>query len=438
MKIPKRIASVIINSLKGGVVPRIGLPYITVGRENEINALLHDVDIISEGGSSFRFIVGRYGSGKSFLLQTIRGHVMDRGFVVVDADLSPERRLQGTRGQGLATYRELIKNMSTKTRPEGGALTLILDRWINAAMQSAHEESGIDPGSPDFPPVAEKKIRQAVAGLNDMVHGFEFSRLLVMYYRSYLENDDETKNRIVKWFRGEYSTKSEAKSELGINIIITDDDWYDYLKLFASFLVQAGYSGLIVLIDELVNIYKITNTISRQYNYEKILTMYNDTLQGRASYLGIVMSGTPQTLEDTRRGVYSYEALRSRLAEGKFAREGMTDLLAPVIRLQPLSNEEMLVLVEKLADIHAVLFDYERKIGQDELIDFIKIEYGRVGADVNITPREIIRDFIELLDIVYQNPGSTVASILSSDSFAFAKSEMDEQVQDEEFAEFDI
>ena len=263
MKIPKRIASVIINSLKGGVVPRIGLPYITVGRENEINALLHDVDIISEGGSSFRFIVGRYGSGKSFLLQTIRGHVMDRGFVVVDADLSPDRRLQGTRGQGLATYRELIRNMSTKTRPEGGALTLILDRWINAALQNAEEESGIDPSSPDFPLMAEKKIRQAVSGLNDMVHGFEFSRLLVMYYRSYLQDDDETKNRIVKWFRGEYSTKSEARAELGVNIIISDDDWYDYLKLFASFLRQAGYSGLIVLIDELVNIFKITNTVSR-------------------------------------------------------------------------------------------------------------------------------------------------------------------------------
>lgn len=438
MKIPKRIASVVINSLKGGVVPRIGLPYITVGRENEINALLHDVDIIAEGGSSFRIIVGRYGSGKSFLLQTIRGHVMDRGFVVVDADLSPDRRLQGTRGQGLATYRELIRNMSTKTRPEGGALTLILDRWISNVLQKTEQEDGIPPESHDFQKMAEKNIRSAVSGLNDMVHGFEFSRLLIMYYRSYLEDDDEIKNRIVKWFRGEYTTKSEARAELGVNLIISDDDWYDYLKLFACFLRQAGYSGLIVLIDELVNIFKISNTVSRQNNYEKILSMYNDTLQGKASYLGIVMSGTPQTLEDTRRGIYSYEALRSRLAEGKFSRDGRTDLLAPVIRLKPLSNEEMLVLVEKLAEIHAVLFDYERRISQDELIEFIRIEYGRVGADVNITPREIIRDFIELLNIAYQNPELPVSAIISSDSFSFAKSELDEMEADEEFAEFEI
>ena len=271
-----------------------------------------------------------------------------------------------------------------------------------------------------------------------MVHGFEFSRLLVLYYRSYIGNDDEKKDQVIKWFRGEYSTKTEARSELGVNIIITDDDWYDYIKLFACFLRQAGYSGLMVLIDELVNVFKISNTVSRQNNYEKILTMYNDTLQGKASYLGIVMSGTPQTLEDTRRGIYSYEALRSRLAEGKFSKDGMTDLLAPVIRLRPLSNEEMLVLVEKLSEIHAVLFDYERTVTQDELAEFIRIEYGRVGADVNITPREIIRDFIELLNIVFQNPGSSVLDILRSDKFAFAKSELDEQVTDGEFAEFDI
>lgn len=128
-RVPKRIAQIVLNSLKGGVVPRIGLPYITVGRKAEIEALLHDVDVIQEGGASFRFIVGRYGSGKSFLLQTIRNYVMDKKFVVVDGDLSPERRLQGSKGQGLATYRELIQNLSTKTRPEGGALTLILDQF---------------------------------------------------------------------------------------------------------------------------------------------------------------------------------------------------------------------------------------------------------------------------------------------------------------------
>ena len=363
---------------------------------------------------------------------------MDRGFVVVDADLSPERRLQGTRGQGLATYRELIRNMSTKTRPEGGALTLILDRWINNVLQETADQSGLDSDAPEFPALAERKIRETVSGLNDMVHGFEFAKLLVMYYRSYLNDDADTKDMIVKWFRGEYTTRTEARNDLGVNIIITDDDWYDYLKLFAQFLTQAGYAGLLVLIDELVNIYKIPNLTSRSYNYEKILTMYNDTLQGKASHLGIIMSGTPQAIEDTRRGVYSYEALRSRLAEGKFAVDGRTDLLAPVIRLSPLTNEEMLVLTEKLADIHAVLFDYERTITQQELIDFIRIEYSRVGADINITPREIIRDFIELLNIAYQDPSASVSQILSSSSFDFAKSELQEQETDSEFAEFTV
>ena len=243
---------------------------------------------------------------------------------------------------------------------------------------------------------------------------------------------------MVKWFRGEYANKTEARAELGVNIVITDDDWYEYLKLFAMFLKRAGYSGMMILIDELVNIYKIPNSITRQYNYEKILTMYNDTLQGKAQYLGIIMSGTPQCIEDRRRGVYSYEALRSRLAEGRFGREEYRDMLAPVIRLAPLTNEEMLVLIEKLADIHAGLFDYERTLTQEDLITFIKIEFGRIGADAHITPREVIRDFIELLDIVCQNPDLKVADLLGSEQFEYAKTPVDSEPVEESFTEFEI
>lgn len=438
MKIPKRIASVIINSLKGGVVPRIGLPYITVGREHEINALLHDIEIISEGGASFRFIAGRYGSGKSFLLQTIRNYAMDRNFVVVDADLTPERRLQGTRGQGLATYKELIRNMSTRTRPEGSALTLILDRWISSVQSEAMDSLGCGFDDPRLAPETERRIRGVVGELSEMVHGFDFAKLLTIYYKAYIGGDDESKAKVVKWFRGEYSLKSEAKAELGVNIIVTDDDWYDYIKLFAAFLKRAGYDGMLILIDELVNIYKIPNSITRQYNYEKILTMYNDALQGKAHHLGIIMSGTLQCIEDQRRGVYSYEALRSRLEQGRFGSDEHSDMLAPVIKLNPLSCEEMLVLTEKLADIHAELFGYERTLGQEELIAFIKIEYGRIGADKNITPREVIRDFIELLNISFQNPGLTVSQLLGSEGFEYARSEVDEENVEKEFAEFEI
>lgn len=437
-RVPKRIAQTVLNSLKGGVVPRIGLPYITVGRKDEIAALLHDVDIIAEGGASFRFIVGRYGSGKSFLLQTIRNYVMDKNFVVVDGDLSPERRLQGTKGQGLATYRELIQNLSTKTRPEGGALTLILDRWINSVQTQVAQETGLNDADPKFEQEVDKKIYAVISNLNELVHGFDFAKLLNMYYHAYMADDDKTKSKVIKWFRGEYTHKTEAKKELGVSVIISDDDWYEYLKLFASFFRQAGYSGLMVMIDELVNIFKIPNSISRQYNYEKILTMYNDTLQGKAKYLGIIMAGTPQAVEDRRRGVYSYEALRSRLAEGKFAQDGARDMYALVIKLEPLTAEEMLVLTEKLADMHAGLYGYERAITDNDLAKFIKIEYARIGADTNITPREIIRDFIELLDIVWQNPKTKIEDLLNSEQFSYAKSEAVSNNKDDDYTEFTI
>ena len=437
LKIPKRIARTLISSLKGGVVPRIGLPYITVGRKNEIDALLHDVEVIADGGASFRFIVGRYGSGKSFLLQTLRNYVMERGFVVVDADLSPERRLQGTKGQGLATYRELVRNMATKTRPEGGALPLILDRWISEIQQQVVTETGLALNDGRLDGLVEQKIGQGIHALNEMVHGFDFARLLTLYYRSYRQGDEATKAKVIQWFRGEFHTKTEARQELGVNIIISDEDWYEYLKIFALFLKQAGYAGLLVCIDELVNIYKIPHAITRQYNYEKILTMYNDTLQGKAHYLGIIMGGTPQCMEDPRRGVYSYEALRSRLAEGHFGGEHK-DLLAPVIRLQPLTSDEMLVLVEKLAEIHGVLYGYDPKVTQEDLAAFIRIEFQRIGADSHITPREVIRDFIEVLDILYQHPELTVEGLLHSDSFQYAKNAVEGEETAPEFAEFTV
>ena len=437
-KVPRRISQTVLNSLKGGVVPRIGLPYITVGRRAEIEALLHDVDIISEGGASFRFIVGRYGSGKSFLIQAIRNYVMDKGFIVCDADLSPERRLQGTHGQGLATYRELISNLSTKTKPEGGALTLVLDRWISSVQTEAVRETGLTPGDPALSKAVDSKIFEVTSSISELVHGFEFAQLLSAYYHAYIEGDDETKSNVVRWFRGEFALKKEAKEALGVNIIITDDDWYEYLKLFAMFFRLAGYSGMMIMIDELVNIYKIPNSITRQYNYEKMLTMYNDTLQGKAKYLGIIMGATPETLEDKRRGIYSYEALRSRLAEGKFSRPGARDMLAPVIRLDPLTPEEMLVLCEKLTDMHADLYGYDSRVTTEDLSSFIKIEFERVGADSNITPREIIRDYIELLDLLYQNPEMNITELLASDEFSYTKSEAVSDEASEDFAEFTI
>ena len=437
-KVPKRISQTVLNSLKGGVVPRIGLPYITVGRKNEIEALLHDVDIISEGGASFRFIVGRYGSGKSFLMQTIRNYVMDRGFIVADADLSPEHRLQGTRGQGLATYRELIGNLSTKTKPEGGALTLVLDRWISTVQNDTVRESGLGPGDPALAAETERKIFAVTSSVSELVHGFEFAKLLSAYYRAYVDGDDGTKAKVVRWFRGEYTLKSEARNELGVNMVITDDDWYDYLKLFATFFRLAGYTGMMIMVDELVNIYKIPHSVTRQNNYEKILTMYNDTLQGKARYLGIIMGATPQALEDRRRGIYSYEALRSRLAEGRFSKPGARDLLAPVIRLEPLNAEEMLVLCEKLADMHAGLYGYERSMTTDDLAGFIRIEFDRIGADRNITPREVIRDFIELLDLLSQNPDMALEELLESDGFTYAGSDAVSDETQAGFTEFTL
>lgn len=437
-KVPKRIATTIINSLRGGVVPRNGTGYIAVGREHEIKALLNDVEIIEDGGATFRFIVGRYGSGKSFLFQTIRSYVMDKGFVVVDADLSPERRLTGNKGQGLATYKELVKNMSTKTKPEGGALSLILERWINSIKTQVVQNNSFEVGSDEFNKAVEKEIYVVINEIQELVNGFDFANIISLYWKASRTGNDELKNNVLRWLRGEYRLKSDVRKELGVSAIITDDNWYDYIKLLSAFLVRAGYKGMLMLIDELVNIYKIPHTVARQSNYEKILTMYNDTLQGKASHLGIIMSGTPQCVEDTRRGVFSYDALKSRLESGKFSDETTQDLLSPIIKLEPLTYEELFILIEKLSNIHADLYSYSANITEDEMISFLKMEFERIGSGLNITPREVIRDFIEILNILYQNPEKTIEAIIKGNSIALSENTItDEEIHDE-FVGFEL
>ena len=438
LHIPPRVAHTLLNALKGGVVPRTGLGHITVGRKDEIDALLRDIATVQDGGATFRLIAGRYGAGKTFLLQAIRNYAMDKGFVVADADLSPERRLTGSKGEGLATYKELIKNISTRTAPDGGALSLLLQRWIGALKTDIMQENGLPADDPALDSLVEIKIHRTLDEVQALVNGFDFARVITIYWNATKEDDDELKNAALKWLRGEYPTKSAAKSELGVGSIITDEDWYEYVKLFALFVVKAGYSGMLLLIDELVNIYKISNTISRQYNYEKLLSVYNDVMQGKVSHLGVILSGTVQSVEDPRRGIFSYEALKSRLENSRFSDTATRDLLSPIIRLKALEPAEMYVLVEKLEQIHSLVFGYEPKLPVAQLQYFIQNEYARVGADQNITPREIIRDFIEILNIIYQHPDQTLPDILGGGDFAYAAGLSDGESIQDTFKGFEI
>ena len=436
--VPLRVANTLLNALRAGVVPRIGLEHIMVGRRNEISALVHDIETVQNGAASIRFIVGNYGSGKSFMLQAIRNYAIDKGFVVVDADLSPERRLLGNRNEGLATYKELMKNMSTKAFPDGGALPLLLQRWISVLKTEVMEENQITADDASLNSMVEIKIYRVLAELQTIVNGFDFARVVSLYWKASVDDDSGLKDRALKWMQGGYPTKTEAKNDLGVGIIITDNDWYEYIKLFALFVVKAGYKGMLVLIDELVYISELSHTNTRRHNYEKILTLYNDAMQGKVKHLGIIMSATPRCLEDSRKGLFSYPALKSRLEDSRFSDSNTHDLLAPVIRLKALDADEIYVLIEKLEQIHCQVHKYPPRLSHEEMAFFIQNEFSRVGADENITPREIIKDFIEILNIILQNPDRTMRGIFGGADFAYAKSGNNEDLIQDEFKGFEV
>ena len=442
VNINRRESAALINSLTAGVVPRIGLRHIAVGRQGEVNAFLQDLSTIEDGGAAFRFVCGQYGSGKSFLLQIIRNNAMERSFVVMDADLSPERRLTGTNGQGLSTYRELIQHLSTRTRPEGSALESILQKWIATMQATTAKEEGLQANDPQLVVAVSERIADILSELSEMAYGFAFANVIDAYWKGMKNGDDALKMSALRWLRGEFANKTEAKRELPVDSIIDDQNWYEFLKLFALFVKKAGYKGLLVFIDEGVNLYKINHKQARDSNYEKVLTVFNDTMQGKAEYIGVFMSGTPQFIYDERRGLFSYEALRSRLADNRFAVQGFVDFTSPVIKLNQLSSEEIYLLLERLCELHSSHYSYENTLGKDELTAFLNTVLGRLGADQLLTPREVTRDFLGLLNILHQNPGTTFDTLINEQGFKVQSAEKDPEQIDEEtdnlFAEFDI
>jgi hypothetical protein len=437
LKISKKVSTALINSLSAGVVPRFGLEHIAVGREKELKSLLQNLDDIGEGVAAFRFIIGNYGSGKSFILQITRNRAMEQNFVVADADLSSERRLAGTNNEGLATYRELMSRLATKTRPDGGALVSILEGWINKIQQEVAKDSGMRPNDEGFDDQVETKIREVVQYIEDLVHGFDFGTVIIAYWRGYRLDDDELKNAALRWLRGEFNTKTEAKAALGVRVIIDDDSWYDYIKLIAKFVAEIGYKGLLVLLDEVVHIYQISTTVTREKNYNRLLAMFNDTMQCKAEHLGIVIGGTTKFLEDPNRGLFSDPAWRRRTKESRFVQGGIQEYSGPVMRLNPLTEDEILTLLQGLVEIHALNFGYDKALTNRELKDFINEIINRLGAEALLTPGEIVRDFISVLNILYQNPEISFSKLIHGSDFKLTAVGKNTDV-DDDAAEFSL
>jgi len=403
-KIRPKERDAIIQSLRAGVVPRIGQQHIQVGRVREVEALVKDIDSISDGGSGIRFIIGEYGAGKTFFLYLIRSIALQKKIVTVHADLTPDRRLQATGGQARSLYAELMRNMSTRAKSDGNALPSVVERFVSSALSKAKTEGG-NPSSI----IAERLER-----LSEMVGGYDFADVVGAYWRGHDTGNDQLKSDAIRWLRGEFSTKTDARAALGVRTFIDDAGFYNHLKLLAQFVRLSGYSGLLVCIDEMVNLYKLSHTQSRNANYEQILRILNDCLQGSAGGLGFLMGGTPEFVTDTRRGLYSYQALQSRLAENTFAMDGFVDMSGPLIRLANLSPEDIFVLLGKLRRVYTSK-DSELELITDEGIQaFMEHCSRKIGDAYFRTPRSTIRSFLDLISVLDQNPDVSLSDLIGN------------------------
>lgn len=403
-KIRSKDRDAVIQSLRAGVVPRKGLQHIQVGRAGEVKALLTDIQRITESGSFIRLIIGEYGSGKTFFLNLIRTIAMEKKCVTVHADLSPDRRLHATGGQARLLYAELMRNLSTRPRPDGGALSAVVERFISEMLKSA-KNRGVTPGT---------VIGENLDCLTELVGGYDFAEVISAYWKAYDSGNDSLKTNALRWLRGEFSTKTEARQALGVRTIIDDSNFYNMLKLMAKFVKLAGYSGLVVCLDEMVNLFKMASSQARKSNYEEILHILNDCLQGTADGIGFLLGGTPDFLYDTRKGLYSYSALQSRLAKNTFAVDGLLDYSGPVISLGNLVPEDIYVLLTKLRHVFAYGDPGNYLVPDDALYVFIEHCQKRIGDAYFRTPRNTIVSFINLLSVLEQNPGASWQTLLGS------------------------
>lgn len=404
IRIRPRERDAILQSLRAGVVPRIGQQHIQVGRAHEVRALLTDIERIGDGGSGFRFIIGEYGSGKTFFLHVIRSIALQQKLVAVHADLSPERRLHATGGQARSLYAELTRNMATRSKPDGGAMASVVERFISQALTRARAD-GEQP---------EAIIREGLARLSEMTGGYDFAEVIARYWQGHDTGNEQLKSDAVRWLRGEYATRTDARNALGVRTIIDDANVYDHLKLMARFVQLAGFAGLFICLDEMVNLYKITNAQARNANYEQILRIINDCTQGIASGLGIVFGGTPDFLMDTRRGLYSYPALQSRLAENSFARDGLVDYSGPVLRLANLTPEDFYILLSKLRLVQAAGDPAAYLMPDEGLHAYMHHCAQRIGDAYFRTPRNTIKGFLDLLAVLEQNPDQQWTGLVGS------------------------
>lgn len=383
----------IINSLRAGVVPRAGFQHVQVGRAGEVKALAADLDRVADGGSMIRFIIGEYGAGKTFFLSLTSSIAAEKKLVTARADLTPDRRLQSSTGQARSLYAELMRNLATRAAPDGGALPAVVERFVSSARTEADATGS----------AVHQVIDRRLATLSEMVGGYDFAHVIGAYWRGYDTGNDQLKSDAIRWLRAEFTTKTEARAALGVRTIIDDATFYDALKLMATFVRLAGYSGLLICLDEMVNLYKLAHTQGRNSNYEQVLRIVNDCLQGRATGLGVCFGGTPELLMDSRRGLYSYEALRSRLAENAFAVGGLVDMSSPVLRLANLTAEDLYVLLTKLRHVYAAGDPSAYLLPDEALSAFMQHCATRVGDAYFRTPRTTIREFLNLLAVLDQN-----------------------------------
>lgn len=383
-------AESIINALKNGNVPPEGVGEICVGRERELEEFDKIFSKVKDGAAVTRFLNGEFGSGKSFFLKLLEERALADNFVVAKVTLSrdvPFNKFE-------VVYRSIVASLRCKT---GTSLEHIIEKWTTQLRMMALRET--------TDPYQQERI--VIDNINNDLkevrkHATTFAAAIENYYKLSARGDQETAKYAMAWLSGEKNIPYTIKRQFGVKGDIDRENAFKYLEALSSFLMALKYSGLIILIDEAEHIMTLHTKKLRDTAYDYMRFIYDECSLGRFHNTLFIFAGTPEFFEDPKMGVPSYTALNERIED--VLNTEFKDLRKPIIRLDGFKKDNLMELSDRLISMHEEVYEWEAKPVRESLDGIIARHEANAELTGYISPRNFVKSFISVLDVVQQNP----------------------------------
>lgn len=384
----------IIDSLRNGTVPAEGTENIAVGIDEELTEIQDQIERTREDKSAFKFIIGDYGSGKTFFSTSVREMAYDKKFVVSSVVISQETPLHKFE----ELYRKIMEGMRTSENKKIPAFNFILEEWLLNIEDKVIEIEGLDPyeDSKKFQIEMNKRINEELMIVGSIAASF--ANAIRAFYKAKYEGDTVLAQGAVAWLKGD-NVRAELKSKLGVIGTITRENSFEFFRALLQMIKTAGYEGLMIILDEVETVQKLVRKDMRSAAYENLRFFIDESDRNSFPSCFFLYTGTTDLME-SEKGFKSLEPLYQRIKVEREKGDKFKNLRQPVMFLDGLNRDRLYEVACRVRNIHGQVYSW---MPNDKLTDdFIKRLINDMtlgfGGEINIGPRGFLRTLIDILD----------------------------------------